>query len=117
MNLRVERLGPVTLVVAAGRLDHAAAAAFQSQLEELTGAGEGATALVVDCAELEYVASAGLRVFLLAAKNCQRTGRYFAACTLQNAVREVFELSGFARIIPLHPDRAAALAAAQSRPA
>ena len=117
MNLRMERLGPVTVLVVAGRLDHSAAAGFQSQIEKLTVAAEDATALVIDCAELEYVASAGLRVFLLAAKNCQRKGRYFAACTLQNAVREVFELSGFGRIIPLHPDRAAALAAAQSRPA
>ena len=117
MNFRVERLGSVTVVVAAGRLDFSAAAGFQSEVEKLSGTADGTTVLVIDCAELEYVASAGLRVFLLAARICQRDGRYFAACALQHAVREVFELSGFGRIIPLHPDRDAALSAAQSRPA
>jgi len=38
-------------------------------------------------------------------------------CALQNAVREVFELSGFSRVMAVHPDRAAALTAAAQKPA
>ena len=114
MNHRIELHGLVTVLVASGRLDFSAAAGFQSQLEQLGAAGGSQAALIIDCAGLEYVSSAGLRVFLLAARNAQRTGRYFAACALQHAVREVFELSGFSRLIPLHADRTAALAAAAS---
>jgi anti-anti-sigma factor len=110
----VERDGEVAVVSAGGRLDFSAAAGFQALLEPLSAKGSDASALVVDCAGLEYVSSAGLRVFLLAAKNAQRTGRYFAVCALQPAVREVFELSGFNRVIALHPDRAAALSAARA---
>ena len=116
MNHRIERHGPVTVLIAGGRLDFSAAAGFQLQLDNLVGAADGTGVLIVDCAELEYVSSAGLRVFMLAARNCQRNGRYFAVCALQQAVREVFELSGFGRVIAVHADRAAALAAAPSPP-
>lgn len=43
----------------------------------------------------------------------QRVGIPFALCALQPAVREVFDLSGFSRIIAVHADRAAALAHTQ----
>jgi anti-sigma B factor antagonist len=111
VNHRIERHGGATVFIASGRLDFSAAAGFQSQLDQIIGTRDGTAALIVDCAELEYVSSAGLRAFLLAARNCQRGGRYFAACTLQHAVREVFELSGFGQLIPLHADRTTALAA------
>ena len=118
MNARIEKLGHVTLIVAQGRLDFSAAAAFQAQVEQvLAGAGGTGAAVVIDCEGLEYVSSAGLRVFLLAARNAQRTGLNFSVCALQNAVREVFELSGFARVMAVLPDRATALAAATPKPA
>ena len=113
MNTRIEKIDQVTLVVAQGRLDFSAAASFQAQIEQvLAGAGGADAAVVIDCAGLEYVSSAGLRVLLVAARNAQRTGLNFAVCALQHAVREVFELSGFSRVMAVHPDRAAALAAA-----
>jgi len=115
MKHEVERDGEVAVVSAGGRLDFSAAAGFQALLEPLFAKGSDVGALLIDCAGLEYVSSAGLRVFLLAAKNAQRAGRYFAVCALQPAVREVFELSGFNQVIALHADRSAALAAARAR--
>jgi len=47
------------------------------------------------------------------ARNSQRAGIRFAPCALKPAVREVFDLSGFSRIIALHPGRTTALAHAQ----
>ena len=118
MKIRLESVGEVTLVVAEGRLDFGASPRFQEHLEQaLTGSGQAPTAVVVDCAALEYVSSAGLRVFLLAARTAQRAGMSFALTTLTPAVREVFELSGFIRMIPVHTERAAALASASPTPA
>ena len=111
MKVQVEKLGAATVVAPEGRLDFAAAAAFQRCLEQALGSsGSGPAALLVDCAALEYVSSAGLRVFLLTARAAQRTGTSLALCALQPAVREVFELSGFIRLIPVHADRPTALA-------
>ena len=118
MNAHIEKLGLVTLIVAQGRLDFSAAAAFQAQIEQaLAAAGGAGAAVIIDCGGLEYVSSAGLRVFMLAARNAQRAGLNFSVCTLQHAVREVFELSGFARVMAVHADRATALAAAAAKPA
>lgn len=117
MNVRIESLGDVTLVIPEGRLDFAAAPAFQEQIEKVVAPGiKGATAVVIDCAGLDYVSSAGLRVILIAARAAQRAGVSFALCALQPAVREVFDLSGFSSIITVRSDRAAALSKTQPGP-
>jgi serine/threonine-protein kinase RsbW len=113
MNVRFESLGPATLVIPEGRLDYGAADGFQRQLDErLTGVSAAGAGMIVDCGALDYISSAGLRVFLLAARAAQRAGISFALCALRPAVREVFELSGFSRIIAAHADRATALSLA-----
>ena len=110
MNVRFETLAVGTVVTLEGRLDFGNAAGFEKQLEQvLTGASRPAS-LIIDCAALEYVSSAGLRAFLVTARASQRAGVRFALCALQPAVREVFDLSGFSRILAVYPDRATALA-------
>jgi anti-anti-sigma factor len=113
VNVRFENFALATLVIPEGRLDFGAADGFQRRLEErLTGASPVPAAMIIDCAELDYVSSAGLRVFLLAARAAQRAGIPFALCALKPAVREVFQLSGFSRIMTVHADRATALSRA-----
>jgi serine/threonine-protein kinase RsbW len=117
LKVRIETLALTTLVIPEGRLDFGAAAAFQQQVEEaLAASGTTPAAVIIDCTALEYVSSAGLRVFLLAARASQRAGIPFALCALQPAVREVFDLSGFSRIITVHADRPTALAQAPQGP-
>ena len=111
MNVSFEKLALTTLVIPEGRLDFSSAASFEKQLNEvLAGAGTAPAAVIIDCAALDYVSSAGLRAFLLAARGSQRAGISFALCALKPAVREVFDLSGFTRIITIYADRATALA-------
>ena len=119
MNIRLETLGSITLVVPEGRVDFGSAAAFEKQLQDVLAGTGGAlpAAVIVDGASLDYVSSAGLRAILLAARAAQRAGIVFALCALKPAVSEVFDLSGFSRIIAVYPDRATALTAApQKRP-
>ncbi len=99
------------ILSAEGRLDFGAAGGFQKEVEQaLASAAKVSAALIIDCSGLEYVSSAGLRVFLLAARTAQRTRIGFAVCSLQQAVREVFELSGFNRVMAVYADRSMALA-------
>ncbi len=117
MNIRFETLALATVVIPEGRLDFGAAVGFQRQVEEvLAGAGSASAAVIIDCSALDYVSSAGLRVFLLATRAAQRAGIWFALCALTPAVREVFDLSGFSRIISVHADRATAVAQAPQTP-
>lgn len=117
MNVRTETISQTTLVIPEGRLDFGTAASFENQLGRTLAGMTAPAALLVDCAGLEYVSSAGLRAFLIAARTSQRAGIKFALCALKPAVREVFDLSGFSRIITLHADRETALAHAQSQQA
>lgn len=113
MNLRFEALPEVTYVIPEGRLDFDAAPGFQEAIERVLGAAGKPPALIIDGAALEYVSSAGLRAVLLVARAAQHGGVPFALCALQPAVRDVFDLSGFSRIIAVHADRATALAQVQ----
>jgi anti-anti-sigma factor len=111
MNIEIESIGKITLLIPRGRLDFGAAAGFQAEVEQaLTGAGRAPTGVLIDCAELDYVSSAGLRVFLIATRAAKRTGVAFAVCSLTPAVKEVFAISGFGQLVSVHADRALAIA-------
>ena len=107
--MQVAETGMDGIVLAApeGRLDTAAAPAVEERLVALVGA----SSVVLDLADVRFVSSAGLRVLLLAAKAAKAAGRGIAVCALQPGVREVFEISGFDRIIPAYATREQALAA------
>lgn len=114
MNVRIETTDRTTVLIPEGRLDFGTTPGFEKELERaLAGTTAAPAALIIDCAGLDYVSSAGLRAFLVAARAAQRAGIRFALCALKPAVRDVFDLSGFSRIIQLHPDRATALVHAQ----
>lgn len=115
MNVSIETVGATTVVVPEGRLDFGSAPSFEKQLSQvLAGTNAAPAAVIVDCTGLDYVSSAGLRAFLVTARASQRAGIRFSLCALKPAVRDVFDLSGFSRIIAVHADRATALAHAQS---
>ena len=76
-----------------GRLDTATAPEFESFLQENIA---GATAMVLNCENLEYISSAGLRVLLSAQKRMKNAMKLTNVCEL---VMEVFEMTGFADIL------------------
>ena len=76
-----------------GRLDTATAPEFESFLQENVA---GATAMVINCENLEYISSAGLRVLLSAQKRMKNAMKLTNVCEL---VMEVFEMTGFADIL------------------
>ena len=80
-----------------GRLDTTTAPQAES---ELGGAAEGVSALVLDLAKLEYISSAGLRVFLsLQKKAAGKCG--MKLINVNEAVMEIFEVTGFSDILDI----------------
>ena len=67
--------------------------------------------MILDLQNLSYISSAGLRVILLISKQLQGKGATFGVCSLSNAISEVFQISGFDKIIPTHAAQADALSA------
>jgi anti-anti-sigma factor len=50
---------------------------------------------------LEYLSSAGLRVLLSTAKEMRRRDGKFVLCSLNEFVKELFDVSGFQSLIPI----------------
>ena len=107
MQIAEIKSGAVTVAAFEGRLDTATAAAAEAKLLALLEEG----GVIADLEGVRYVSSAGLRVLLKAAKQAKTAGKAFSVCGLQPPVREVFEISGFDKIIPAYGTRAEALAA------
>jgi len=107
MQITSSTSGTLNVATLEGRLDTATAAEAEGTLLGLlTAAG-----LVLDMTEVRYVSSAGLRTLLKLAKEAKAKGAAYSLVGLQPAVREVFEISGFDKIIPSYATLAEAVAA------
>ena len=109
MKVIIEREGETLVAMAEDRVDGTNASEFQQALE--AAISENDSIVILDCEQLSYISSAGLRVVLLTARALQRQNSKFAVCSLSDQIREVFEISGFDKIIPVHATRADALGA------
>jgi anti-anti-sigma factor len=91
-----------------GRLDSHSGPLFEQELLEYIAGG--CSRLLIDFSELTYISSAGLRVILVAAKRMKAAGGKFVLAALNDQVSEVFEISGFSRLLDIVPDYASAAA-------
>ncbi|MCK7593077.1 STAS domain-containing protein [Pseudomarimonas salicorniae] len=108
LNVSESTEGDIVVISLEGRLDTATSADFDFALEPHTSQD---TRLLVDCGGVQYVSSAGLRVFLMAAKKLQKTGGKLVLCNMSPSVREVFDIAGFSKILHIESDREAGLKA------
>jgi anti-anti-sigma factor len=109
VELATDREDRVLFLRVSGRVGGAQAARLE---EAILGAVEGADgALILDCSELIYMSSAGLRCILQGARAASSRKVGFALCSLTRMVREVFRVSGFDRIVNIHASRRDALSA------
>ena len=99
----------VTIVSINGRVDGASAPELEGELSSRIR--DGSVRILLDCSEMNYISSAGLRVFLLAAKRCKQAGGLLSIAALQPSCRSVIEMGGFHTIIDCYDSRDEALAA------
>lgn len=108
MEITERTEGPLTVLTLNGKLDTVSSPKVQGTLTKaLEESGKG---VVVDLAEVAYVSSAGLRVMLIGGKTAKANGKAFRLAGLKPSVAEVFKMSGFDRLLEIHPDVAAATA-------
>lgn len=92
----------VHVVAVKGRLDSANAGELERGLTDLfSKPGDKA---VVNLGQLDYISSAGLRVMLMLAKRARQNAGRLVLCSLAPQVREVFEISGFLKILDTAAD-------------
>ena len=99
MQINEDKQGDVMVLTVTEHLDSSTASVFESRLLGLVDRGE--RRIVVDCGLLDYVNSAGLKVFLLAAKRLEPLGGKLVLCALAPSVLMIFEMIGFTRIMKI----------------
>lgn len=100
MKYTVAKGKDTIIIKPTGRLDSTTSPDFEKNLEEYLKLP--ASHLLLDFDDLDYISSAGLRVVLNAAKVFREVTWKFAACNMQDHVREVFEISGFDSFITIY---------------
>jgi anti-anti-sigma factor len=111
MNLNPRSIADVLVLAPAGRLDHESVDAFltglQPQLDAALEAGHG---VLFDLSGLEYVSSAGLRCFMLAARQAAAKHVRLAVAAPRPVVAEILEISRFNMVFRVFPALREALA-------
>ena len=109
MEISAERDRGAVIARASGRIDSSNSREFHSGLEAVVNDDD--SAVVLNFEDVSYISSAGMRVILLTAKSLRSSGMKFVLCSMNDSIREVFKISGFDKIIPIHGSRSDALAA------
>jgi len=93
MEVVIDQKGEETVIKIKGRLDTNTAPPDVEKKMVRVGALRGYTD--VDCSDLEYVSSAGLRLFLILQKMTTAKKGSLRLIGMRNVVRETFSLTGF----------------------
>jgi anti-sigma B factor antagonist len=108
MEITECQTGDIVTLCLSGKLDMTNAKAFEEKF--LTRIESGNRRFVIDLSELEYIGSAGLRVFVVASKRLngvngkivlcgfKKTVPYHTLNRLQDPIREVFDTAGFSSL-------------------
>lgn len=110
LDITFENHGQAGLCILQGRLDSNTATGFENRVLQ-DGALQAGAPLVLDCAGLEYVSSAGLRVILLLVRKAAPMGIALGFSGLRSNVRSVLEISGMLGLLKTYESVEAATAA------
>lgn len=109
MELQFKQKDSFTIVYVSGRVDTTNYNEFEKQVSEKTY--ETNENVIINCSELNFISSSGLRVFLMTQKKLTATGRKLKLCNMQPAIKEIFDISGFSQIFEIHDTEEEALKA------
>jgi anti-anti-sigma factor len=117
MNWYMRRSGAVQIqimtkesamvVSVVGRMDASTSSAYEKKLNELIA--QGHKVFVIDFSGLDYISSTGLRSILVTANAIKAAGGKIALANIRNAVKDVFDISGFGTIFQMNDSVESAL--------
>ena len=99
MNNTIEQSKDESLVRINGELDTIATTEQPGELQQVLDLAD--KAIVVDCTELEYISSAGLRFFMQLKRESEAKGGSIRICHLNEDVADIFRMSGFQNIFEI----------------
>ncbi len=107
MELKEQKTDQCMIVRINGRLDTTNYSILEKKLMDLIDHQEDK--ILIECSNMDYVSSSGLRILLMALKKITLAKGKFVLCGLQENIREIFEISGFTNIFEIYPNQEDAL--------
>ncbi len=98
LDIAVKADGGKTTIVLNGRLNTATASELQDRINSII---PGATALDLDFAGIEHIASAGLRVLAATEERLREVDGTMRILNVNSIVREIFDMTGFSDILTI----------------
>ncbi|MCI5581075.1 MAG: STAS domain-containing protein [Phocaeicola plebeius] len=93
MTLTIQNEGNVWTGIVAGRLDTVNAVVFEKEMKPLVENAD--KEIVLDCKELEYISSSGLRQLLTLRKAVDAKGGKMVILHINDELRNIFTITGF----------------------
>jgi len=99
MEIKKQKINENVVLEINGRLD----TTNYSELDEILidYINKNEIQIIVDCTNMDYISSSGLRVFLTALKKINAANGKFFLCGLQDTIQEIFKISGFTSIFKI----------------
>lgn len=99
MEVVIEKQNDVVTVFLKGRLDTLASQEVAQQLEGLAEDASGT--IIMDCTDMSYISSSGLRIFLTLRKAASEKGGKVIVRGISNDIRSVFMMTGFLNLFEI----------------
>ena len=99
MEVQITKEENLTTVRFAGRLDTPAAQDASKAVEPVIQDASGT--VVLDCSELTYISSSGLRIFLTLRKAAAAAGGHVIVKHISADIRQVFMITGFLNLFDI----------------
>ena len=99
MEVKILKEDGVVKAVLIGRLDTPASQEVAPQFDELKA--ETAGTIILDCSELTYISSSGLRLFLTIRKAAAEKGGKVIVSSMRDEIRTVFMMTGFLNLFEI----------------
>ena len=99
MQVNIQPNEQETIVQLIGQLNTIATTDHAEELQQVLDIAD--KALVIDCSELEYISSAGLRFFIRLKHESSAKGGTVRIINVNQDVAEIFSLSGFQTIFEI----------------
>lgn len=96
MKINIQRNGDEVVVALNGELDTVTTAQIGEELNRIIEMASNQ--LIIDCKDLEYISSSGLRFFMQLKRHSEQQNGTVTLKNLNDDVKEVFRISGFHHI-------------------
>ena len=93
MTTTIQQSGDQVIALFSGRLDTAAAVQVAEEVKPLMEVEN--KSIILDCSQLEYISSSGLRIFLSIRKEAATHGSKVIVRSINADIRQVFVMTGF----------------------